>query len=177
MDKITTWFDVNYQRLVDNTNRITRNEEETYDILQECILSFLQQPEERQLDILGKGKVEHYITSCISIQFKSSTSPYHTKYRKKQRTEIEFVDWQHLDVEDDNEDRHQQCLECIMRELDNLHFYWATLVREKFINGLTYLELHEKYKISKNSLLRDVKEGLNMLKTKCGDYDEDMFKM
>ena len=167
MDKIRNWFNVNYERLVNNTNKITRDKEKTFDILHECVISFLQMPETRQLEILENGKIEHFITSCINIQFKSSTSPYHSKYRKRQWNEIEFIDWKHdLDIEEEISEYDEVC-NCIFKEIDNLHFYYRILITDKYILGLTYQQLNEKYKISKNSLLKDVHTGVAMLKEKC----------
>jgi len=167
MDKIEHWFKANYKRLVENTNKITRDKERTYDVLQECVLSFLQQPREKQQQIYDDGKVEHFITSCVNIQYKSATSPYHRKHRKQQQTEVVYVEWQHLDIPTEENDLEGECMDCIMRELDNLHFYYRTLIQDKYLKGMTYAELHSYYGISKNSLLKDVKQGLEMLKSKC----------
>jgi len=167
MDKIEHWFKTNYERLVENTNKITRDKERTYDILHECVSSFLQQPKEKQQQICDNGKIEHFITSCVNIQWKSSTSPYHRKHRRQQQTEVVYVEWQHLDIPTEENDLEGECMDCIMRELDNLHFYYRTLIQDKYLKGMTYAELHSYYGISKNSLLKDVKQGLEMLKSKC----------
>ena len=167
MDKIEHWFNVNYERLVNNTNRITRDKEKSFDILQECILSFLQQPVERQLEIYNGGKIEHYITKCINLQWKSSTSPYHRKHRRQGMMEVEYMEWQHLDVEADETDLWKEGCDCVEREIENLFWYHKILIKEKYYEAKTYAELHEKYKISKNSLLRDIKEAVAILKEKC----------
>lgn len=166
MDKIEHWFNVNYERLVNNTNRITRDEEKTFDLLHECVVSFLQQPKERQLEILNDGKIEMFITKCVSIQFKSSTSPYHRKHRRQGMMEVEYMEWQHLDIVVENDER-DECIECILKEIDNLHYYYRILITDKFIKGMTYQELHKYYGISKNSLLKDIKTGVEILKQKC----------
>ena len=167
MDKIEHWFKANYERLVENTNKITRDKERTYDVLQECVLSFLQQPKEKEQKIYDHNQIEHFITRCVNIQYKSSTSPYHRKHRKQQQTEVMYLEWQHLDIPIDVNEEENVCEECIMRELNNLHFYYRTLIQDKYLKGMTYAELHRYYGISKNSLLKDVKIGLEILKQKC----------
>jgi len=167
MDKIEHWFNKHYQLLVDNTNKITKSQDITNDVLQECILSFFQQPKEKQLQIYNNGKIEHFITSCVNIQYKSSTSPYHRKHRRQKQTEVFYIDWKYFDIPNEEEDLEAECMDCIMRELDNLHFYFRTLIQDKYLKGMTYAELHSYYGISKNSLLKDVKQGLEMLKSKC----------
>ena len=115
MNKIEQWFNKHYQQLVENTNKITRDKDKANDVLQECILSFIQQPKEKQLQIYDNGKIEHFITSCVNIQYKSATSPYHRKHRRQQQTEVVYVEWQHLDIPTEENDLEGECMDCIMR--------------------------------------------------------------
>ena len=81
--------------------------------------------------------------------------------------ETEYFEWAHLDISTEDEDEYNECVECIFREIENLHYYYKTLLTDKFIKGMTYQELHEYYSISKNSLLKDIKVGVEILKQKC----------
>ena len=165
---IEKWINRNYDMLVSNVSRITRNKDEAIEILHICILSLLEFPADKQQRLYDEGKLEMYITSASNLQYKSSTSPYHRQNRRHYRNETEWVEWKYQhNPEDDSDDEYNEMCECALRELENLHFYYRILVQDKFINGLTYQQMNEKYRISKNSLLRDVKEGLQMLKLKC----------
>ena len=169
MNDIEIWINRNYEMLVDNVARITRNRDEAIEILHICILSLLEFPADKQQRLYDEGKLEHYITSASSLQYKSSTSPYHRQNRRHYRNETEWVEWKYQHNPEEENDEYNELCECVLRELDNLHYYFRILIQEKFIKGLTYQEMNEKFRISKNSLLRDVKEGLKMLKEKCDE--------
>ena len=164
---INKWITENYERLIDNASRITANRNEAEEILHICVLSLLEYPADKQQRLYDEGKLEMYMTSCVNLQYKSSTSPYHRQNRRHYRNETEWTEWKWgHNIEDGNNEWDEIC-ECALRELSNLHFYYRILVEDKFLKGMTYQQMNEKYRISKNSLLRDVKEGLVMLKQKC----------
>lgn len=164
---IEKWINENYNMLVDNVSRITRDRDEAIEILHICILSLLEFPADKQQRLYNEGKLEMYITSASNLQYKSSTSPYHRQNRRHYRNEVEWIDWKYQHNPIDEDDDYEAMCECVLKELNDLHFYYRILIQDKFINGLTYQQMNEKYRISKNSLLRDVKEGLEMLKQKC----------
>ena len=167
MTNIDRWISRNYEMLVSNVSRITRNKDEAVEILHICILSLLEFPADKQQRLYDEGKLENYITSASNLQYKSSTSPYHRQNRRHSRNETEWVEWKWgHNLEDEFDDWAEMC-ECALKELNDLHFYYRILIQDKFIQGMTYQQMNEKYRISKNSLLKDVKEGLLMLKLKC----------
>ena len=164
---VEKWINDNYSILLDNVSRITRDKDEASEILHMCILSLLEFPADKQQRLYDEGKLEMYITSASNLQYKSSTSPYHRQNRRHYRNETEWIEWKYQHNPLDEDDDYEEMCECVLKELNELHFYFRILVQDKFINGLTYQQMNEKYGISKNSLLRDVKEGLEMLKQKC----------
>ena len=165
---IDNWISNNYERLYSNSCRITSHPDKASDLLHGCLTEFLTYPEDKQLRIFNGGKLENYLTSCCNIQYKSSTSPYHKFHRKQIFNELEYIDYKHdvLDIKDEV-DEYEVCAECVLRELDTLHYYFRTLVQDKYVIGLTFAEMHQKYRISKNSLLRDCHQGLQMLRELC----------
>lgn len=164
---IEKWINNNYQTLVENAKKITKDEGEAYDILHTCLESLLTYSQSRKNKIMEDGKLENYITKCVSIQYYSSTSPYHRKHRKARQNENQYIDYKH-DIEEDNSDVEylQQC-ECVDEELQNIFWYNKVLVEKKYLEGWTYNELHSYYGISKNALLKDIQAGLEMIKEKC----------
>ncbi len=169
MSDIDRWISRNYETLVNNVSRITRNKDEAIEILHMCILSLLEFPADKQQRLYDEGKLENYITSASNLQYKSSTSPYHRQNRRHYRNETEWIEWKWGHNPEIEYDDWAEMCECALRELENLHYYYRILIQEKFINGLTYQQMNDKFRISKNSLLRDVKEGLKMLKEKCDE--------
>ena len=166
--EINKWISDNYERLYSNSCRITSHKDKASDLLHGCLTEFLSYPDSKQERIFSENKLENYLTSCCNIQFKSSTSPYHKFHRKQFSAEIEYIDFKH-DISDivDEIDEYEICVECVFKEIENLHFYFRTLITDKYIRRLTFEEMHIKYKISKNSLHKDCHEGLEMLRNKC----------
>ncbi len=156
-----------YPILLSNARKITRgNKQEAEEVLQIVILSFLEMSEERRMNIINNGKLEHFVTKGVALNFHSSTSPYHRMYRKRKHNELYDVhpqqdeEWRHY--------YHERC-DCVEEAVKELHWYSQHLIKEKFYEGLTYNELHKKYNISLNALVRDIKEGLLMIKEKCNE--------
>ena len=166
MKTLNDWITNNYERLHSNACRIVSNPDKASDCLHICILSILESQEEKQQMLLDGGKLENFITMCVNIQWKSTTSPYHKHHRKQPQQESEYVEWKH-NIEDEERTQYDLSCDCIFSELGSLHYYYRILLTDKFIEGLTYQQMNEKYKISKNSLLKDIKVGVQMLKTKC----------
>lgn len=167
MREVNRWIEVNYNRLLENATKITHDVSDAGDVLHICILALLEYPADKQVRLYNEGKLENYITICVNRQWKSATSPYHNQHRKQSQRENEYIDWKHDKMENEEMSEYDEMCDCALRELDNLHFYFRILVQDKYVNGLTYQQMNEKYRISKNSLLKDVKEGLEMLKLKC----------
>jgi hypothetical protein len=57
------------------------------------------------------------------------------------------------------------------REIENLHWYNRTLLKEYWIDGETLDTLHAKYKISKRHLTKDLNECIYIIREKCKDCD------
>ena len=157
---------MNYKRLHSNACRITSHKEKGYDILHQCLMEFLSYPDEKKERIFKQGKLENYITMCVNIQYKSVSSPYHRIHRKQGMKEDEYMDWKH-DIEDNEYSLYNIKCDCIFNNISQLHFYYRALLEKKFLEGYTYQMLHEHYRISKNSLIKDIKVGIEMLKQKC----------
>jgi len=147
--------------------RITRDKGKATDVLHHCVMDFLQLPISQQQQMLNDSKIENYLTKCVSIQYKSSSSPYHYQNRKVRMMEDEYKDWQHDNEADEYDFQLDECLECLKRETKNLFWYNQVLIEKKFFEGWTYQQLHDYYGISKNSLVRDIKVGILELKNKC----------
>ena len=164
--QINKWIEENYERLHSNACRITSHPEKGYDILHQCLMEFLGYPDEKKEKIFNQGKLENYITMCVNIQYKSVSSPYHRIYRRQGMNEDEYFDYKH-DVMNDEYSLYDIQCDCIFEQIPNLHFYYRELINKKFVEGMTYHQLYEFYGISKNSLIKDIKIGIEMLKQKC----------
>jgi len=74
------------------------------------------------------------------------------------------------DRNDENEDElleSQDWYQCFQRVLPKMHFYYRQLLLDKYQEGLSFDELHQKYNISKTSLTKDIKAALYYVRCKC----------
>jgi len=157
-----------YFTLLDNAKRICKDPDTSQEILQMCLLSFCELAETRQQQIINSGKLENFITKCVSLNYNSKTSPYHRLYRKYDYSTTPL--WEDWDYEDgDQEWRdiwHSKC-ECVEKAYNDLHWYSRALLDKKFKEEWTYQQLHQYYNISLNSLVKDIKSALLTLKQQC----------
>lgn len=155
-----------YPQLLKNAIKICRSKAIAEEVLQMVLLSFLEMDENRKMDIINNGKLEHFVTKGVALNFHSSTSPYHRLHRKRKHNEL-------YDVHPQQEDEwlhiyHERC-SCVEEAVEELYWYEKHLVKEKFYNGLTYQQLHKKYNISLNALVKDLKGALQTIKERCRD--------
>ncbi len=155
-----------YPTILKNATKICRSKEVAEEIVQMVVLSFLEMSDERKMDIINNGKLEHFITKGVALNFHSSTSPYYRLHKKRKHNELYDVhpqqeeEWRHI--------YHERC-DCVEEAVKQLHWYNQHLIKEKFYEGLTYNQLHKKYNISLNALVRDIKESLIIIKEKCNE--------
>jgi len=91
---INSYLEKHYKEILGKVKGVTRNHELTEDLLQDCILAFLEKGPDYTSRILMEDKVQHYIVRMAHIQFNSSTSPFYTKYRKASRKSNPIEDYQ-----------------------------------------------------------------------------------
>ena len=169
---VNDWINRNYNKLVGNVSRITKCEDKAMDVLHHCVMDFIQLPDSNQQQMLRDGKIENWLTKCAHLQYKSSSSPYHYQNRKVRMLEDEYIEYKHDDGDEDDYDfQLDVCLECLEREVKHLFWYNRILIEKKFLENWTYAQLHSYYGISKQSLVRDIKVGLEILKGKCILYN------
>ena len=83
--KINKYLQIHYKEITQKVRAVTKNHQNTLDLLNDCIVSLLEKGEEYTDKLLFDGKVQHYIIKMAYIQFNSSTSPFHVKYRNKHK--------------------------------------------------------------------------------------------
>jgi len=166
---IEEWFRKNYLHLRrEISNNIAKDGMNQYvdDLLQYMVMYFLERPDEQKEQMLKDNMIENYILRGASIQLKSSTSPFYSKIRKFKMSVREGDGLP--DSPDQNDSYENDVLyQCMMRELDNMHFYYRTLIQDKWFNGLTLHQMKDKYGITLSSLSKDLKVAYAVIREKC----------
>lgn len=160
-----------YNKITQNITAITNNNKDlTDDLIQHCILAFLELSEDKKQQMANDNKIEHFITKCAKLQFSSKTSPFYYKYRKKQQQQTELVY-----ATDETEDilesiyRKEKC-DCIDKTVSTFNFYDKALFDMYYGEGKTYDYIHNYYGISKNHLVKHIHKLTKKIKNNCKNY-------
>jgi hypothetical protein len=170
LDKeINKWFSENYLYLRrEISNNICKDGMNSYtdDLLQYMVTWFLERSDEQKEQMLKDNMIENYILRGASIQLRSSTSPFYVLIRRFKMSAREG------DGMPDNPDfndaiEYNDLYNCMMQELDQMHFYYRTLIQDKWIEGLTLVQMRNKYNITLSSLSKDLKVAYAIIREKC----------
>ena len=171
MNEMNEYLQENWKQIRNKVRRVTKNHQNTDDLLNDLVVTLLDKPYEYQQDLLDNNKIQHWFVSSASLQFKSATSPFFYKYKSFVMKTNTFEEWQHPQEEEDVP-MEAKVVEFIKSELDLYNVYERTLVIEHLFNDKSYSEIGREYKINrrfisetitpvKNELFQKVKEKWN----------------
>ena len=170
---IRDYLEKHYNQILDKVRAVTRNHQFTEDLLQDCILSFLEKGSDYTTKVLNDDKVQHYIVRMAHIQFNSSTSPFYMKYKRGLNKSVE-VD--NLEIEDNVFDKEEhedteKLSDEIKLYIGNLPIYERTIADKHFINGTSQREISRFYGINRIHISRDLKTVQKNIKIKFNRDD------
>jgi len=166
---VNEWFRKNYlylRREISNNIAKDGMNDYTDDLLQYMCIWFLERPDELKQELLEKGLIANYMLRGASIQLKSNTSPFYSKIRKFKMSVREGAGLPD-GIDDDDSYENDPLYQCMLRELDNMHFYYRTLIQDKWFEGMTLNQMREKYNITLASLSKDLKVAYAIIREKC----------
>ena len=146
------------------------------ELLQEMMLQLYNMKEKKIEELLDNGKLKWYVLTGAGMQLRSSTSPFYQRIRKHKSYAREAglagSDSNIFERIDDTEELStEHYFSCMQREIENLHWYHKTLLTEYWIQGLHLEDLHQKYKISKRHLTKDLNAAILTIREKCTECD------
>lgn len=181
--KIADVMNRQYPRYVRNSRIVAGTNYDLYgeDLLSFCISEFLTK---KSLDyqykvVVQDRKFENYIAKSMSLNIRSSTSPYWTKMRKEgyisrgtYLAEEEMYEKGDFDtiIDFDTPVQYYNPTECMMEALDKLDFYHKELIIQHYFNKLTFAQMNKKYGITLNSLHRDMKKAISQIQKYCKHF-------
>ena len=139
----------NWKEIREKVRAVCKHHDNFDDLLQDLTISLLEKPKHYQMDLLLKGKVQHWFVSSASIQFKSTTSPYYYKYRKFLDKTCEITDWNSPITQEQEIDRVEVVKALISKELNTYNVYTRTLTSEHLLSGKSYSQISREYKINR----------------------------
>lgn len=170
-----------YPKMLQDYKRISGyNSQQFEELLPFCLEEFLCK---KSLDYQFKVAVTdnailNYMGRSMSLNLKSSSSPYWNKIRKQSynyrgvylaETENAYIkrEYDVIDNSDITDD-----YDCMLAQLDKLNFYYKPLVTDYYINGMTFQQMYKKYNITPKSLKVAIEEGIEIIRTECKKQQE-----
>lgn len=167
-----------YSALVINSEKICSYMADSWaaDLLTIVIEYFLRMDIDKQYQIVTTpskkaSSLEKYLTKCMALSVKSSTSPFYRTYRMrmyKHRELIPDFDYSKMigNFNPDDEDKWGDRLENIHSEISKLDFYDRYLIDEHYFKEQRIEDISNKTQIHQQQLSKDIKKALNKLKIK-----------
>ncbi len=146
------------------------------DLIQEMMIQLYGMKEEKIEELLDNGKLKWYVLSGAGMQLRSSTSPFYSRIRKHKMSArengLEGSDKNIFERIDDTEEMCTECyFTCMKREIEKLHWYNKTLLKEYWEQGMGLDALNEKYGISKKHLTKDLNAAILTIRENCEECD------
>ena len=180
-EKINKFVSENYKWLLNEVKKnIAKGKMSEYaeDLLHHILLDLYKLSEGKLDQLLNDGKMKWYILSGCGLQLRSSTSPFYRIHRRTKMSTREnysggedheftftggmgILEQVYVPYEED------PLYQCMTKEMENLHWYYRTLIQDKWIEGLTLNQMREKYGITLSSLSKDLKIAYEIIRTKC----------
>ena len=151
---IHEYLDKHFKEIKLKITAVTRNHQNTDDLISDCILNLLEKGNDYTQQLLQDNKVQHYLVKMAYIQYNSSTSPFHTKYRKQKWSELD----DNVEMEDEvvyHEDKEKLGND-IKIYINNLPFYQRELANKHFVEGNSQREMSKMYNINRIHISKDL---------------------
>jgi DNA-directed RNA polymerase specialized sigma24 family protein len=146
---MTDYITQHWKEIREKVRAVCKHHQNFDDLLQDLTICLLEKPSFYQMDLLLKGKVQHWFVASAGIQFKSTTSPYFYKYKKFLNKTCELTDWNSPLTQEEEIDRVEVVKELISKELNTYNVYTRTLTSEHLLGGKSYSQISREYKINR----------------------------
>ena len=171
MQKLNTYLEKSYNKLLEISKRITSNKYPDYeDLLHESIIALYNSDKEKIKDIIEKKQLTFYIVRIMMNQYQSNTSPYHKKYRRTKHKEHlkEFYIYTKEPLTKEKmqefEDREKR-LQWIDEKLKGLSWFDVEVFRIYFREGFSLNKMQKETKINRSTLGKSIRYIKNYLKS------------
>ena len=159
---IRQYIEKNYIEILNKVKAVTRNHQDTEDLLQDCILNLLEKGNDYTNQIVEDNKVQHYIIKMVHIQFNSSTSPLYTQYKKSslKSKEIDAELIESLEDKQEIIEDSEKLVDDVKIYIGNLPIYNRTIAEKHFVDNISQREMSRFYNINRIHISKD----LNLIK-------------
>lgn len=170
---INSYLEKHYKEILGKVKGVTRNHELTEDLLQDCILAFLEKGPDYTSRILMEDKVQHYIVRMAHIQFNSSTSPFYTKYRKASRKSNPIEDYQFEEQGIELKEDKEKLVKDIKIYIGKLPLTDKTFAQRHLVDDVSQREMSRFYNINRTHISASIDLTKKNIKMK---FNRDDYK-
>lgn len=152
--KIQKYIQKHYEEIKKKIIAVTRNHQNTDDLISDIILDLIEKGNDFTNQLVEDGKVQHYLIKAAYIQYNSSTSPFHLKYRKQVFRQLP----EEIEMEDEVETHRdiEKFAKDVKLYIGNLPVYERTLAQRHFIDGYSQRQMSTMYNINRKHISKDV---------------------
>ena len=120
-------------------------------------------------------KVLNYIGRSMSLNLRSSTSPYWSHIRRDSynyrgvylaETDKAYINGDYDVIQEHEMDNHS----CMLQALEQLDFYHKPILTDYYLNGLNYSQLNKKYGIALRHLKTAIDTGISIIRQQCKQF-------
>ena len=169
---IQEYIELHYTEIRNKVKMVTKNHDNFEDLLNDMIITLLEKSPDTHHQLLMDDKVQHWIVKSCKIQFNSSTSPFHLKYRKTNKhSDVDNMELEQIEtgeVEDIDGLTND-----IKLYIGKLPIYHRTLAEQHFVNGKSQRELSSYYNINRIHINKDLKTIQSNIKL---SFNRDKYK-
>jgi len=163
---INEWVEENYDKLKKELLGITRNDYELVDdLLNECLLIFMQHKKAEELIL--KGQAKFFFIRIVLNQYRSKTSDFYRTYKKKHiqlKENLTIEDKSEYDYDlDELINLNINIIEDLLRSNIPKERYYGIMVMLYFSNGHNFAEVSRCLNISRSTIRRQFDEAAKLI--------------
>jgi DNA-directed RNA polymerase specialized sigma24 family protein len=164
---LNNWITQNYKENLQSVKNITKGSELTDDLYQECILILLEYKDPNKIqELINNNQLKYFFISIVIRQYVSTTSPFHTKYRKHAANTSD-VDVYQMPVQDEEYDHDIDTLiNYINKEKDTEAWYTKKMIELKFNENMSYRDISKMTGIPVTSCFNTINTFRKKVKNK-----------
>ena len=172
---VEKYINKHYKEILNKVKGVTRNHHLTDDLLQDCILNFLEKGNDYTTQVLNDGKIQHYIVRMAHIQFNSSTSPFYTRYRKASRKTQDIDNYDVVETVSELKEDTAKLADDVKLYISKLPIYERTITEKHLYDGVSQREMSRYYNINRIHISRDIKRVQSNIKLTFNrkDYESE----
>ena len=166
--KSNEWISNHWQELEKAARNISRGHQLWSDLLNHCVLDFLEKDTADQ--VVADGYAQFYIVRIMLNQWKSTTSPFYKLYRSSPNVSVEdtnLAEWYHqTEIDPDWDiDKVKEILNYMEEDKEDAGWYHKKLI-DLYAETPNYKRLAEMTGISRTSISKSINRARIDIKKK-----------